>query len=40
VWLHGEYWNAESDEEIEEGLKVRVVGINHMVLRVRKTTAG
>ena len=40
VWLHGEYWNAESDEEIEEGLKVRVVGINRMVLRVRRTTAG
>jgi membrane-bound serine protease (ClpP class) len=36
VWVHGEYWNAESEEEIEVGQKVRVVGINHMVLRVRK----
>ncbi|MBI3300729.1 MAG: nodulation protein NfeD [Deltaproteobacteria bacterium] len=36
VWLHGEYWNAESDEEIEVGQKVRVVGLSHLVLRVRK----
>jgi membrane-bound serine protease (ClpP class) len=36
VWLHGEYWNAESNEEIEVGQKVRVVGRDHMVLRVRK----
>jgi membrane-bound serine protease (ClpP class) len=36
VWMHGEYWNAESDEEIEMGQKVRVVSINHMVLRVRR----
>ncbi|MCS6924461.1 MAG: nodulation protein NfeD [Candidatus Binatia bacterium] len=37
VWVHGEYWNAESDEEIEEGQKVRVVGMDRMVLRVRRT---
>jgi len=36
VWLHGEYWNAESDEEIEVGQKVRVVSLNRLVLRVRK----
>jgi membrane-bound serine protease (ClpP class) len=36
VWIHGEYWNAESDEEIEVGQKVRVVSMNHMVLRVRR----
>ena len=36
VWLHGEYWNAESDEEIEVGQKVRVVSLDHLVLRVRK----
>ncbi len=36
VWLHGEYWNAESDEDIEVGQKVRVVSRDHMVLRVRK----
>jgi membrane-bound serine protease (ClpP class) len=39
VWLHGEYWNAESDEEIEVGQKVRVVSLNRMVLRVRKAAA-
>jgi len=37
VWLHGEYWNAESDEEIEVGQKVRVVGLSRLVLRVRRT---
>jgi membrane-bound serine protease (ClpP class) len=36
VWLHGEYWNAESDEEIEVGQKVQVVGVDRMVLHVRK----
>ena len=36
VWMHGEYWNAESDEEIEVGQKVRVVSMNHLVLRVRR----
>ncbi|MGH7962217.1 MAG: NfeD family protein [Candidatus Binatia bacterium] len=39
VWLHGEYWNAESDEKLEVGQKVRVVGISGMMLRVRKITA-
>ena len=36
VWLHGEYWNAESDEEIEVGQKVQVISRDHLVLRVRK----
>lgn len=41
VWLHGEYWNAESDgDEIEAGLSVRVVDIAHMVLKVRRTDWG
>jgi membrane-bound serine protease (ClpP class) len=39
VWLHGEYWTAESDEEIEVGQKVRVVGLHGLVLRVRKAAA-
>lgn len=39
VWLHGEYWNAETeDEEIEAGQAVRVVEINHMVLRVHRAS--
>ena len=36
VWLHGEYWTAESEEELEIGQKVRVVSVSRMVLRVRK----
>ena len=36
VWVHGEYWTAESDEAIEAGQKVRIVEVNHMVLRVRR----
>jgi membrane-bound serine protease (ClpP class) len=36
VWLHGEYWNAESDEEIETGQRIQVLGIDRLVLRVRK----
>lgn len=36
VWLHGEYWTAESDEELEVGQKVHVVSVNRMILRVRK----
>jgi membrane-bound serine protease (ClpP class) len=39
VWLHGEYWTAESDEEIEVGQKVRVVGLHGLVLQVRKAAA-
>jgi membrane-bound serine protease (ClpP class) len=39
VWLHGEYWTAESDEETEVGQKVRVVGLHGLVLRVRKAAA-
>jgi membrane-bound serine protease (ClpP class) len=39
VWLHGEYWNAETDdEEIEAGQPVRVVEINHMLLKVHKAS--
>ena len=39
VWLHGEYWNAETEEEaIEAGQPVRVVEINHMVLKVHRAS--
>ena len=39
VWLHGEYWNAETEEEaIEAGQPVRVVEINHMVLKVHRVS--
>ena len=41
VWLHGEYWNAESDEDdIEAGQTVRVVDVAHMVLKVHRATWG
>jgi membrane-bound serine protease (ClpP class) len=36
VWVHGEYWNAEGEEELEAGEQVRVVGVERMVLRVRR----
>ena len=39
VWLHGEYWNAETEEEeIEAGQPVRVIEINHMVLKVHRAS--
>ena len=36
VWIHGEYWNAESSEEIEVGERVQVVEMENLLLRVRK----
>jgi membrane-bound serine protease (ClpP class) len=36
VWVHGEYWTAQSDEEIEVGQKVQIVEVDHMILRVRR----
>ena len=36
VFVHGEYWKAEADEEIEPGDKVKVVGIDRMVLKVKR----
>jgi membrane-bound serine protease (ClpP class) len=39
VWIHGEYWNAESDEVLEVGQKVQVVNITNLVLQVRKASA-
>ncbi len=36
VWIHGEYWSAESDENLEVGQKVQVVSVKDLVLHVRK----
>jgi membrane-bound serine protease (ClpP class) len=36
VWVHGEYWNAESDEEIEVGEKVQVIALHGLVMKVCK----
>jgi len=37
VWINGEYWNAESDEEIEVGQKVEVVALQGLLMKVRRT---
>lgn len=36
IFVHGEYWNAEGDGEIDVGEKVEVVGSQGMVLKVRR----
>ena len=36
VWVNGEYWNAESEEEIEVGQKIEVVALQGLMMRVRK----
>jgi membrane-bound serine protease (ClpP class) len=36
IFVHGEYWNAEGDTEIDVGEKVEVVGSEGMVLKVRR----
>jgi membrane-bound serine protease (ClpP class) len=36
VFIHGELWNAVSDQVIEEGAKVRVVDVENLILRVER----
>lgn len=36
VFIHGEYWNAESDEFIPKGEKVTVIEIERLKLKVKK----
>jgi membrane-bound serine protease (ClpP class) len=36
VFVHGEIWNARSEESLEPGEVVEVVGIDHLLLTVRK----
>ncbi|MDL1970201.1 MAG: nodulation protein NfeD [Candidatus Desulfofervidaceae bacterium] len=36
IFVHGEYWNAESDEAIKKGEKVKVVQVNGLKIKVRK----
>lgn len=36
VFVHGEYWNAESDEFIPKGEKVAVIEIERLKLKVKK----
>ena len=36
VFVHGELWNAEASELIEAGAKIRVVGVDNLVLKVEE----
>ncbi len=36
VFIHGEIWNARSEENLETGAIVEVVGIDHLLLTVKK----
>jgi len=36
IFVHGETWRAEADNEIDVGEKVEVVGVEGMVLKVRR----
>ena len=40
IFVHGEYWNAEGDGEIEVGEKVRVVAVDGMKLKVTRLSGG
>jgi membrane-bound serine protease (ClpP class) len=36
VSIHGEFWNVVSDQNIEEGVKVQVIGVVNLRLKVKK----
>ncbi len=36
VFVHGEYWHAEGDEEVAAGEKVKIVGFEGMSLKVKR----
>ncbi|HPD60415.1 MAG TPA: nodulation protein NfeD [Thermodesulfobacteriota bacterium] len=38
VFVHGEYWNADSEEVIEEGEEVEVIGVKELTIKVKKTS--
>jgi len=38
VFVHGEYWNAWSDEPIKQGERVKVESINGLKLKVKKSS--
>jgi len=38
VFVHGEYWNAEADSEIDVGEKIEVIGYQGMLLKVRRSS--
>ncbi len=36
ISIHGEFWNAISDQSIERGERVEVVGVANLKLKVKK----
>jgi membrane-bound serine protease (ClpP class) len=36
VSIHGEFWNAMSDQPVEKGEKVQVIGVTNLKLKVKK----
>jgi membrane-bound serine protease (ClpP class) len=40
IFVHGEYWNAQADGEIDVGEKVKVVGYDGMCLKVSRLLQG
>ncbi len=36
VSIHGEFWNATSDQTLEEGEKAQVIGVDNLKLKVKK----
>jgi len=36
VFVHGELWMAESDRKIKKGKRVKIIGIDHMTLKVEE----
>jgi membrane-bound serine protease (ClpP class) len=38
VFVHGELWSAVSEEPIKKGCKVRIIGRNHMTLKVEESS--
>ena len=36
VFVHGEIWNAEGEEDIKKGERVKVVGVKGLRLIVKK----
>jgi len=39
IFAHGEYWRATSNEVVEEGEKVRIIGLRGLKLTVEKDKA-
>jgi len=40
IFVHGEYWNAQADGEIDVGEKVKVLGYDGMCLKVSRLSEG